>query len=65
MVSCAKKTPNVSYSPKSCWSEDRAQEMPSVWDSTGTMGTKVSSEQVYLQLRCLRRKLKVQSAAIK
>ncbi|XP_035282207.1 transmembrane protein 131-like isoform X1 [Anguilla anguilla] len=34
------ENPNVSYSPKSCWSEDRAQEMPSVWDSTGTMGTK-------------------------
>ncbi|KAJ8382693.1 hypothetical protein SKAU_G00034710 [Synaphobranchus kaupii] len=34
------ENPNVSYSPKSCWSEDRAQEMPSVWNTTGAMGTK-------------------------
>ncbi|KAJ8351048.1 hypothetical protein AAFF_G00158520 [Aldrovandia affinis] len=34
------ESPNVSYSPQSCWSEDHAQDMPSVWDATGAMGTK-------------------------
>ncbi|KAG9347152.1 hypothetical protein JZ751_006079 [Albula glossodonta] len=32
--------PNVTYSPQSCWSEDRGQDLPSVWDSSSTMGTK-------------------------
>ncbi|XP_061102427.1 transmembrane protein 131-like isoform X2 [Conger conger] len=36
------ETPNVTYSPQHSWGEDSAPEVPSVWDGTGCVGTKVT-----------------------